>query len=59
MGLGYLVESLFNLNYLLGITIGLVIIVFYVFLGGYCTVAWLDLFQGFFLMGVILFIPLY
>jgi sodium/proline symporter len=59
VSLGYLVDSLFNINYLIGITIGLAIVVFYVFLGGYRTVAWIDLFQGFFLMGIILFIPLY
>ena len=57
VGLGILVESLFNLNYLIGITIGLLIVVTYVFLGGYRTVAWIDLFQGFFLLGVIVFIP--
>jgi sodium/proline symporter len=59
VSLGLLVESLFNLNYTIGITLGLVLVVFYVFLGGYTTVAWIDLFQGFFLLGVILFIPFY
>jgi solute:Na+ symporter, SSS family len=57
VAMGLLVESLFNLNYLVGISIGLAIVVLYVFLGGYRTVAWIDLFQGFFLLGVILFIP--
>lgn len=57
VGLGILVESLFNLDYLIGIGIGLFIVVLYVFLGGYRTVAWIDLFQGFFLLGVIVFIP--
>jgi sodium/proline symporter len=59
VGLGVLVESLFNLNYVVGITIGLAIVVVYVFAGGYRTVAYIDLFQGFFLLGVILFIPLF
>ena len=58
VGLGILVESLFNLPYLIGITIGLVIVVIYVFAGGYRTIAYIDLFQGFFLLGVILFIPI-
>jgi len=58
IGLGILVDSLFDLNYLVGITIGLSIVVIYVFAGGYRTVAYIDLFQGFFLLGVILFIPL-
>ncbi|HSX38758.1 MAG TPA: sodium/proline symporter [Chlamydiales bacterium] len=57
--LGILVESLFGLSYLLGISVGLLIVVAYVFMGGYKTVAWIDLFQGFFLLGIIVFIPLY
>jgi sodium/proline symporter len=56
VALGVLVESLFNLSYLTGISMGLCIVVLYVFLGGYRTVAWIDLFQGFFLLAVILFI---
>src|SRR5579872_7255825 len=59
LGLGILVESLFNLSYYVGISIGLLIVVIYVFMGGYRTVAWIDLFQGFFLLGVIVFIPLF
>jgi sodium/proline symporter len=55
--LGILVESLFGLSYLLGISFGLCVVVTYVFMGGYKTVAWIDLFQGFFLLGVIVFIP--
>lgn len=59
VAMGILVESLFNLNYLFGISIGLFIVMVYVFMGGYRTVAWIDLFQGFFLLGVIVFIPTY
>jgi sodium/proline symporter len=59
VGLGILVESLFNLPYLAGISLGLAIVVAYVFAGGYRTVAYIDLFQGFFLLSVIVFIPLY
>ena len=58
VAMGLLVESLFGLSYTMGISIGLLIVVFYVFLGGYTTVAWIDLFQGFFLLGVILYIPI-
>lgn len=57
VAMGLLVESLFNLDYTLGIFIGLLIVVIYVFIGGYRTVALIDLFQGFFLLGVIVFIP--
>jgi len=59
LGLGILVEALFNLSYYIGISIGLMIVVTYVFMGGYRTVAWIDLFQGFFLLGVIIFVPVY
>jgi len=59
IGLGLLAETLFNVDYYAGISFGLILIVFYVFLGGYTTVAWLDLFQGLFLLFVVLFIPFY
>lgn len=59
IGLGLLVDSLFHIPYWIGITIGTFIVVVYVFSGGYKTIAWIDLFQGFFLLGVILAIPLY
>lgn len=58
VGLGVLVESLFDLSYTIGITIGLFIVVLYVFMGGYRTIAWIDLVQGMFLLGVIVFIPI-
>lgn len=57
--LGYNLEILFNLKYIIGVLIGLAIVVPYVFTGGYLTLAWIDLFQGLFLMCVILAIPLY
>jgi sodium/proline symporter len=59
VGLGLLLETLFNLNYYWGILIGIFIVVPYVFTGGYVTLAWIDLFQGFFLMGAIIFVPLF
>jgi sodium/proline symporter len=59
VGLGLLLETLFHLNYYWGILIGIFIVVPYVFTGGYVTLAWIDLFQGFFLMGVIIFVPLF
>jgi sodium/proline symporter len=59
VGLGLLLETLFNLNYYWGVLIGIFIVIPYVFTGGYVTLAWIDLFQGFFLMGVIIFVPLF
>lgn len=58
-GMGDLLTTLFNLDYGLAILIGIIIIIPYVFVGGYKTLAWIDLFQGFFLLGVIIFVPLY
>ena len=58
-GMGDLLTTLFNINYGVAILIGILIVVPYVFSGGYTTLAWIDLFQGCFLLGVIIFIPLY
>jgi len=57
VSMGYLVESLFSLPYTVGISFGVFLVMLYVFLGGYTTVAWIDLFQGFFLLAIIIFIP--
>lgn len=59
IGLGLLVETLFNCNYYLGITIGICVVIPYLFIGGYVTLAWTDLFQGLFLMAVCVFVPFY
>jgi len=58
MGLGILVESLFHVPYFTGVTISLAIVVPYLFIGGYRTLAYLDLFQGLFLMVVICAVPI-
>jgi sodium/proline symporter len=58
-GMGDLLTSLFNIHYGIAILIGILIVIPYVFTGGYTTLAWIDLFQGFFLLGVIIVIPLY
>jgi len=59
VGLGILLETLFAINYDIGILIGVLIVIPYVFMGGYHTLAWIDLFQGIFLLLVIVFVPLY
>jgi sodium/proline symporter len=59
VGLGHLLEILFNLPYSFGVLVGIVIVIPYVFMGGYLTLAWIDLFQGLFLMCVIIFVPFY
>lgn len=57
VGLGLLIETLFPISYTLGVTIGILIIIPYLFIGGYVTLAWTDLFQGIFLFVVILVVP--
>jgi sodium/proline symporter len=59
VGLGILLETLFGISYDTGILVGIIIVIPYVFIGGYHTLAWIDLFQGFFLLAVIIFVPLY
>lgn len=59
VGLGLLLEVLFQIPYSWGIFIGISIVIPYIFVGGYLTLAWIDLFQGIFLMLVIVATPLF
>lgn len=59
IGMGYLMQILFGAPYHLGMTVGIFIIVPYLFFGGYVTLAWTDFFQGMFLMSVVIFVPLF
>lgn len=59
VGMGFLLNTLFGIHYSMGVLLGTLIVVPYVFFGGYLTLAWIDLFQGIFLMLVILFVPLH
>ncbi|NGX37911.1 MAG: High-affinity proline transporter PutP [Chlamydiae bacterium] len=59
VGMGYVLNILFGIEYHLSVIIGILIVVPYVFFGGYLTLAWIDLFQGLFLLCVIVFVPLY
>lgn len=59
VGLGILLEVLFQIPYSWGIFIGICVVIPYVFAGGYLTLAWIDLFQGIFLMLVIVATPIF
>lgn len=59
VGLGLLLNTLFDVPAFWGIIVGILIVIPYVFIGGYTTLAWIDLFQGMFLMCVIIFVPLW
>lgn len=57
IGLGYLFESLFAVDYFVGCLIGIGAIAVYTSLGGFTAIAWTDFFQGMFLLAVILVVP--
>lgn len=59
VGLGLLTESLFNIPYHWAILISILIALPYVMIGGYRTLASIDLFQGIFLMLMIVFVPFF
>ncbi len=59
IAMGYLLESLFGLNYMLGLSVALIVVVTYTFFGGFTTVAWTDLFQGIFLLIMIILVPIF
>lgn len=58
VGIGLVAESLFDIPYRAAISYGLLIVIPYVFVGGYLTLARIDLVQGLFLLAVILLVPL-
>lgn len=58
IAMGYLLELLFGINYYISLTIAVLVVVIYTFVGGFTTVAWTDLFQALFLLAVIIFVPL-
>ena len=57
VGLGILMETLFGIPYLIAISLGILVVIPYLFIGGYTTLAWIDLFQGLFLILVIVVVP--
>jgi sodium/proline symporter len=59
VGMGIMFESVFGLNYHLGVLIGLLTAVFYTLIGGFVGVAWADLFQGLFLVVMIVMVPVF
>lgn len=57
MSIGMVLESVFHINYYFGLTVATAVVLIYTFVGGFITVAWTDLFQALFLLGVILIVP--
>ena len=56
--MGNLFESLFGIEYFIGIFVATTVVVIYTFAGGYVTVAWTDLFQAIFLLAMIILVPI-
>ena len=57
VALGLVFDVVFNISYKYGVSIGVLIAVLYTVFGGYITVAWTDLFQGLFLLSMIILVP--
>jgi len=58
-GIGYVLKSAFDINYHLGILLAVLVVVAYTLIGGFVSVAWIDLFQGIFLLIMLMFVPIY
>lgn len=58
IAMGLLFESIFGIDYYIGLTVAMVVAMTYTFFGGFVTVAWTDLFQAIFLLIMILLVPI-
>ena len=58
-GSGKILEAIFEIEPLYGITISAIIIIIYTILGGLLAVAWTDLIQGILMIGTLVILPLY
>lgn len=58
IAMGGIFESMFGINFYVGLTIASVVILIYTFVGGFITVAWTDLFQALFLLCMIVLVPI-
>ncbi len=58
IAMGLLFESIFKIDYYVGLSLATFVVVSYTFFGGFVTVAWTDLFQALFLLAVIVFVPI-
>lgn len=58
VSLGVLLNTIFSIPYAYGVILGVFVIIPYLFIGGYVTLAWTDCFQGIFLLLTILLVPI-
>ncbi|MCF7899984.1 sodium/proline symporter [Candidatus Babeliales bacterium] len=59
VAMGNMFESVFHIDYYCGTFIGLLITLIYTLAGGFIGVAWCDLFQGLFLLIMIMLVPFF
>lgn len=59
IGVGLVFESIFHIDYMVGLIFATGIVIAYTFIGGFVSVAWADLFQGLFLLAVIILVPFF
>lgn len=59
VGLGRLFQAAFSIEYHIGLLIGMVAALGFTLIGGFLAVAWCNLFQGIFLLIIIILVPLY
>lgn len=57
IAMGGIFESMFGIDFYIGLTVSSLVILFYTFVGGFVTVAWTDLFQALFLLFMIILVP--
>lgn len=57
-GIGYVLKSAFHLDYHIGTFLAVIVVITYTVLGGFVSVAWIDLFQGIFLLAMLMLVPL-
>ena len=57
VGIGFLFELIFNINYYLGCILAILAVIIYTLVGGFTAIAITDFFQGIFLLLVLFFVP--
>lgn len=58
VGLGWIFAGAFGVSYHTGILFGIIVTTIYILLGGFFAVAWCNVFQGIFLLAMIIMVPL-
>jgi SSS family solute:Na+ symporter len=57
-GIGFVLKSAFNIDYHVGLVVAMAVVLTYTLVGGFTSIAVIDLFQGLFLLSMIVLVPL-